>query len=160
MVMKGPIVLLVTRRAHLTDSLKSYSIAIAGRLGLRILVAYVDTMPLLYDGGKRHRSFTETAGKDLEILKQRAESEGICADAVHESGKISKVVSRLCRILNNIKFIIVDSGVKPERVVQRATVPVFIVSANQLKRQNKLSGEPVSDRPYALSCKLSLPPGE
>ena len=151
--MKKPVVLIVTRGGRLSESTKLQALGVAKRLDVRILVTYVDTMPLLHDGGFRNQSFHEAAKHDIEDLKSRADEIGVCVDFVREAGKISKVVSRLCRILNSLKFIIADSGVKAQSVAQRATVPIFIVVGNQLRRYDKENGQAEPNRQPHI-CKL------
>jgi hypothetical protein len=45
-----PVILVVTRNGHLTEAVMEYSLNVAGRLNHRLLVAYVNTMPFLWDG--------------------------------------------------------------------------------------------------------------
>lgn len=123
-----PVILVVTRSGHLTEKVMQYSLNVAERLNHRLLVAYVNTMPFLRDGGFRNRRFALAVEDNVSRLKGRSEEKGVTVAHIKESGKIGKVVSRLCRIVKKIEFIIVDDGVSVEDVVSRAPVPVFNVS--------------------------------
>jgi hypothetical protein len=90
-------------------------------------VAYVNTMPFFRDGGSRSKRFAIAVKNDVNILEEHSQKRGVTVSHVKESGKISKVVSRLCRIVKKIEFIIVDDGVSVEKVVSRSPVPVFNV---------------------------------
>ncbi len=90
-------------------------------------------------------------------LQRDAVMYGVSVNSVQDSGKISKVVSRLCRMLNNLEFIIADSGVKAHSVALSSTVPVFTVCDNTLKRQLRGPGQLETDRIPALACKLREP---
>lgn len=124
---EAPVILVVTRNGHLTESVMEYSLNVAGRLNHRLLVAYVNTMPFLCEGGSRSRRFALAVNDNVNTLKERCQKRGITVSHIRESGKISKVVSRLCRIVKKIEFIIVDDGVSVEKVVSRSPVPVFNV---------------------------------
>jgi hypothetical protein len=122
-----PVILVVTRTSHLTEKVMQYSLNVAERLNHRLLVAYVNTMPFLRDGGFRSRRFTIAVEDNFCRLKGHSKEKGVTVAHIKESGKIGKVVSRLCRIVKKIEFIIVDDGVSVEDVVSRAPVPVFNV---------------------------------
>lgn len=126
-VSQEPVILVVTRNSHLTEALTEYSLRLAGRLNHRLLVAYVNTMPFLGDGGFRSRRFTQAVNDDGRILKKRSIEKGVIASHVKESGKVSRVVSRLCRIVKKIEFIVIDDDIAVEEIVMRAPVPVFTV---------------------------------
>lgn len=127
-----PVILVVTRNGHLTETVMEYSLSVARRLNHRILVAYVNTLPFLSDGGLRSRNFASAVHDNAQILENLSQKRGIVVSYIKESGKVGKVVSRLCRIVKKIEFIIVDRGVKIEEVVARAPVPVFNVGTNEL----------------------------
>jgi len=122
-----PVILVMTRRGHLTEATITYSLNVAERLNHQLLVAYVNTLPLLWDGGCRSRRFAFNVNANVAIFKDRGLKKGVPISHVKESGKIGKVVSRLCRIIKSIEFIIIDDGVSIEKVVSRAPVPVFSV---------------------------------
>lgn len=155
--MKKPVILIVTRRGHVSECVMDHGLNIAERLRLGVLVVYVNTMPLLYDGGIRNRCFGEAVHKNVSDLNRRAESRGIAVYSVQESGKVSKVISRLCRILRNIEFIIADSGIKTDKVAAKASVPVFYVSENRLKRQSPDDKNAQPDRAPIHLCPLNRP---
>lgn len=120
-----PVILVLTRNGHLTEKVMKYSLNVAARLKYRLLVAYVNTMPFLKDGGLRSRRFTLAVEDSANALKESSREKGVTVNHIRESGKVGKVVSRLCRIVKKIEFIIVDDGVSLEEVVSRAPVPVF-----------------------------------
>ncbi|WP_136806518.1 hypothetical protein [Desulfosediminicola flagellatus] len=122
-----PVILVVTCNGHLTESVMGYSLNVAGRLNHRLLVAYVNTMPFLWEGGFRSRRFALAVKDNFSIMQERSQKRGIIVNHIKESGNIGRVVSRLCRIVKKIEFIIVDDGVSVEKVVSRACVPVFNV---------------------------------
>lgn len=123
-----PVILVLTRNGHLTEKVMQYSLNVAGRLNHQLLVAYVNTMPFIKDGGFRSRRFAVAVENNASTLRGESQARGVSVAHIKESGKISKVVSRLCRIVKKIEFIIVDEGVSVEEVVSRAPVPVFNVS--------------------------------
>jgi hypothetical protein len=127
-----PVILVVTRNGHLTETVMEYSLSVARRLNHRILVAYVNTWPFLSDGGLRSRNFALAVRDNAQILETLSRQKGIIVSYIKESGKVGKVVRRLCMIVRKIEFIIVDRGVKIEEVVARAPVPVFNVDAQKL----------------------------
>lgn len=132
---KKPAILLVTRNGHLTEPVMNYGLTVAKRLDFRLLVTYINTMPLLWDGGIRDRHFAEAVQESVGILKMKALTKGILVNSVNDAGKVGKVVSRLCRIVKNIELVIIDTGVNIDEVVSKSPVPVFTIYSNELKRQ-------------------------
>lgn len=126
-VSQESVILVVTRNSHLTEALTEYSLRLAGRLNHRLLVAYVNTMPFFEDGGVRSRRFTLAVNDSGRTLTKRSKEKGVIASHVKESGKVSRVISRLCRIVKKIEFIVIDDGIAMEEIVTRAPVPVFTV---------------------------------
>lgn len=126
-VNQEPVILVVSRNSHLSEAVTEYSLAIAGRLNHRLLVAYVNTMPFFGDGGFRSQRFTQAAHDNGLILKKHCQARGIIASHVKESGKVSRVISRLCRIVKKIEFIVIDDDIDVKEVVMQAPVPVFTV---------------------------------
>lgn len=122
---KKPVILVVTRNCQLTVTAMSYSVSIAERLNHRLLVAYINTLPFLSDGGLRNQHFTQAIKDDSLTLKDLSQKKGVTVSVIKETGKIGKTVNRLCRIVRKIEFIIVDTGVKMEEVILHAPVPVF-----------------------------------
>lgn len=126
-VSQEPVILVVTRNSYLTEALTEYSLGLAGRLNHRLLVAYVNTMPFLGDGGYRSRRFTLAVNDNGRTLKKLSEDKGVILSHVKESGKVSRVISRLCRIVKKIELIVIDDDIPLEEIVMRAPVPVFTV---------------------------------
>lgn len=127
-----PVILVVTRNGHLSETVMEYSVSVAGRLNHRLLVAYVNTLPFLSDGGLRRKNFALAVNENAFSLKDMSQKRGVIVSCIKETGHIGKVVSRLCRIVKKIEFIIVDRGVNMEEVVSRAPVPVFNVGVNEM----------------------------
>lgn len=105
----------------------NYSLNVAGRLCHRLLVAYVNTMPFLRGGIGRQERFVCRVAENVAKFKRKGGAKPVPISHVKESGKIGRVVSRLCRIVQKIDFIIVDEGVRIDDVVARSPVPVFNV---------------------------------
>ncbi|PHR26371.1 MAG: hypothetical protein COA36_12330 [Desulfotalea sp.] len=122
-----PVILVVTRNSYLTEAAMTYSLNVAGRLNHRLLVAYINTMPFLWDAGSRSRRFALAVDDSVVLLRKCSQKKGVVVSHVKESGNPGRVVSRLCRIMKKIEFIIVDNGVRVEVVVSRSPVPVFNV---------------------------------
>ena len=120
-----PVVLVLTRNGHLSRATMGYGVNVAQRLNHRLLVVYVDTMPLLSDGGQRNHLFSAAVNESVLALKKQAEGKGVAVAYVLETGKIGKVVHRLCRIIKNVGFIVVDRGIKKDELLAVAPVPVF-----------------------------------
>ncbi len=120
-----PVVLVLTRNGHLSKTTMGYGVNVAQRLNHRLLVAYVDTMPFLWDGGRRNHLFSAAINESVLALKKEAQVKGVIVNHVIETGKIGKVVHRLCRIIKNISFIVVDRGIKKDELLSAAPVPVF-----------------------------------
>ncbi|MFT5698508.1 MAG: hypothetical protein ACI8ZB_001363 [Desulforhopalus sp.] len=127
-----PVILVVTRHGHLTETVMEYSLSVAGRLNHRLLVAYINTLPFLNDGGLRRKNFSIAVNESTLVLNNLSQKRGVIVSSIKEAGKVGKVVSRLCRIVKKIEFIIVDKGVKMEEVVLCAPVPVFNVGADTM----------------------------
>ena len=122
---KTSIILVVTRNAHLAEPVMEYTLNLADRLHCRILAAYVDTLPLLVDGGQRSRQFISALLQSAAVYRSKAMTKGVSFDYVQESGRVSKVINRLCHIVKRIEFVVIDRGIKIEEAVARAPVPVF-----------------------------------
>lgn len=120
-----PVVLVLTRNGHLSKTTMEYGVNVAQRLNHRLLVAYVDTMPFLWDGGQRNHLFSSAVNDSVVALEKQAKIKGVLVTHVVETGKIGKVVHRLCRIIKNIGFIVVDRGIKKDELLSVAPVPVF-----------------------------------
>lgn len=138
--LKKHVILIVTRNGHLTESVMTYGLNVAERLDLRLLIAYVNTMPLLWDGGIRNNRFAEAVQESIADLKTRAHARGVLVDYIKEAGRVSRIISRLCRTLKCIAFIIVDKDIKIEDVIIKSSVPVFNVFSNEIRRQGLKPG--------------------
>lgn len=113
----------------------NYSLNVAGRLHHGILVAYVNTMPFLKSGPDQRERFSSGVGENIAKFIEKDDTRTIPISHVKESGKIGKVVGRLCRIVKKINLVIVDKGVRIEEVVSRAPVPVFNVDISMKAKQ-------------------------
>lgn len=127
-----PVILLVTRNGHLTEVVMDYGLKVTERLDHRLMVAYVNTMPLLWDGGQRNHHFALAVNESITYLKEKAQRRGVIVHCIKETGNIGKVISRLCRIVKKIEFIIIDRGIKMEGAISRAPVPVFNVFSSEI----------------------------
>lgn len=128
-----PAILVLTRSHNLTEAAMDYSLNVASRLRHRILVAYVNTLPFLRSG--RRERFARGVSENVSVFIDKAKSKDVPVAYVKESGKMGKVVSRLCRIVKKIDFIIVDRDVRVDEVVARSPVPVFNVDKPLKARQ-------------------------
>lgn len=122
---KSSIILVVTRNAHLAEPVMQYTVNLAERLHCRLLAAYVNTLPQLWDGGQRNKRFAANLVESASVYQNKAAEKGVLFDYVQESGKISKVINRICHIVKRIEFVVIDKGVKIEEAVSRTPVPVF-----------------------------------
>lgn len=135
---KLSIILVVTRNAYLAEPVMEYTLNLASRLQCKLLAAYVDTLPLLVDGGKRNKQFTSALHQSSTVYRNKAASKGVSFNYVQESGKVSKVINRLCHIVKRIEFVVIDRGIKIEEAVSRTPVPVFNIfydTSHQLERE-------------------------
>lgn len=122
-----PVVLVLTRGHNLSEAVMNYSLNVAGRLQHKILIVYVNTLPFLRSGGSHRERFACSVDENVSVFIEKGKERDVPIAYVKESGKIGKVVSRLCRIIKKIDFIVVDDGVRVEEVVSRSPVPVFNV---------------------------------
>jgi len=134
-VNKSSIILVVTRNGHLAEPLMEYAVSVADRLKCRLLVAFVNTLPYLFDGDQRSKTFAAAIKESFSSFKEKAAERNVEINYVQESGKIGKAINRLCHIAKRIEFVVVDKGIKLEEVVSRAPVPVFSVNYTDAKRQ-------------------------
>lgn len=122
---KLSVILVVTRNGHLTEPVMDYAIHVADRLKCKLLVAYVNTLPLLWDGGRRCRLFATAIQESVSTFRAKAAARGVVVDYVQETGRVGKVINRLCHIVKRIEFVVIDKGIKMEEAASRAPVPVF-----------------------------------
>lgn len=135
---KSSIILVVTRNANLAEPVMEYTINLADRMHCRLLAAYVDTLPLLVDDGHRNRQFISALQQSAAVYMNKAMAKGVSFNYVQESGRVSKVINRLCHIAKRIEFVVIDRGIKIEEAVSRAPVPVFNIfydNFNQPERE-------------------------
>jgi hypothetical protein len=134
---KTSIILVVTRNAHLAEPVMEYTLNLAGRLNCRLLAAYVDTLPFLVEDGKRNKKFISALLQSAAVYKNKAMAKGVSFNYVQESGKIGKVINRLCHIAKRIEFVVIDRGIKIEEAVSRAPVPVFNINYNTFNHSER-----------------------
>lgn len=121
------IILVVTRKCYLSDAAMEYSLSVAQRLDHRLLIAYVNTMPFLWNGSCRENNYVASVQKSGTVVKQLGQLRGVTVNYIKESGRICRVVSRLCRILKKIEFVIVDKDINTEKLTSTSPVPIFNV---------------------------------
>jgi hypothetical protein len=124
---KTPYILVVTRNGHMAEDVMDYAVNVADRLNYSILAVYIDTLPFYHDGGKRSKFFASAMQESSSQFHRKAESRGIQVEHLGDSGKIGKVVKRLCRSDKRVEFVVIDQGVRLEEVVSQSPVPVFTV---------------------------------
>lgn len=125
-------ILVVTCQTRPAESMIEYVINVADRLGSKILVACVNTRPHLQATLDLSRSLVTSPQHITENFRKKAESKGIEFECIGETGKISKVISRLCHIVKRVEFVIVDKGIRMEEAATGSPVPVFSVVSNEL----------------------------
>jgi nucleotide-binding universal stress UspA family protein len=122
---KQSCILLVTRGSRLAEPVMDYAVNVADRMKCKILVTYVNTLPLFGNGDASHKQFAAAIEQNAAELKEKAVARGVDFEYVQESGKISKIISRLCRIIKRIEFVLIDQGIKIEEAAFGSPVPVF-----------------------------------
>ena len=124
-----PLILVVTRNGRVSESVMKYTLDIADRLGYNILVAYVDTLPFLLDGGRRSQRMQAASRENIALYREMAAGKNIQIKSVKESGKVGKVIYRLCQIVRKIDFVVVDKDINTQEAASWAPVPVFNINA-------------------------------
>ena len=104
-----------------------YAVNVAERLEYSIFAAYVDTLPLYRDGGRRSRAFSLAVQESSETFRTLALARNVRMNHVGESGKIGNIVSMLCHSDKRIEFVIIDRSVRLKEIASRSPVPVFTV---------------------------------
>ncbi len=122
---KQSCILLVTRGSRLAEPVMDYAVNVAGRMNCKILATYVNTLPLFGNGDVYHKQFASAIEQNAAEFKEKAVVRGVDFEYVQESGKISKIISRLCRIVKRIEFVLIDQGIKIEEAAFGSPVPVF-----------------------------------
>lgn len=122
---KQSCILLVTRGSRLAQPVMDYAVNVADRMNCKILAAYVNTLPLFGNGDVYHKQFASAIEQNAAEFKEKAVGREVDFEYVQESGKISKIISRLCRIVKRIEFVLIDQGIKIEEAAFGSPVPVF-----------------------------------
>lgn len=118
-------ILLVTRGSRLAEPVMDYAVNVADRMKCKILATYVNTLPLFGNSDVSHKQFAAAIEQNAAEFKEKAVVRGVDFEYVQESGKISKIISRLCRIIKRIEFVLIDEGIKIEEAAFGSPVPVF-----------------------------------
>lgn len=147
-------ILVVTRNGRLSEPVMEYSVNVAKRLECKLLVAYVNTMPLLGTGVLLRSKTEATIKHSTEQLNQIAAQKEVQVGYVQESGRVSQVIRRLCRIIKRVEFVVIDKNISVEKASSGASVPVFNVLSGNLPvtRKKKLPGWP-----YSFDSSTGLP---
>lgn len=139
---KQSCILLVTRGSRLAEPVMDYAVNVADRMKCKILASYVNTLPLFGNGDVSHRQFASAIEQNAIEFREKAIARGVDFEYVQESGKISKIISRLCRIVKRIEFVLIDQGIKIEEAAFGSPVPVFNIVCTDTR-----TGEMVENRP-------------
>jgi nucleotide-binding universal stress UspA family protein len=138
---KQSCILLVTRGSRLAEPVMDYAINVADRMKCKILATYVNTLPLFGSGDVYHKQFASAIEQNAAEFKEKAVVRGIDFEYVQESGKISKIISRLCHIVKRIEFVLIDQGIKIDEAAFGSPVPVFNIVCTDSR-----TGEMIEDR--------------
>ena len=122
---KQSCILLVTRGSRLAEPVMDYAVNVADRMKCKIVATYVNTLPLFGNGDIYHQQFASAIEQNAAEFKEKAVARGVDFEYVQESGKISKIISRLCHIVKRIEFVLIDQGIKIEEAAFGSPVPVF-----------------------------------
>jgi hypothetical protein len=124
---KDPFILVVTRNGHMAEPVMEYAVNLADRLKYSLLVVHINTLPFFRDGGERSRLFSMALEESSLLFEKKAGVRGVQVEHLGETGKVGKVVKRLCYTEKRIEFVIIDQGIRMEEVASQAPVPVFSV---------------------------------
>jgi hypothetical protein len=124
-------ILVVTSHSQPAEPVMDYVINVADRLGSKILVVSVNTRPLLQDTLRVSDSTLTAPDHNTDLFRMKAASRGVVFECLKESGKISRVINRLCRVVKRVEFVVVDQGIKMEEANAGSPVPVFSVVCNE-----------------------------
>jgi hypothetical protein len=122
---KQSCILLITSNSQLTQPVMDYTVNVADRMNCKVLVAYVNTPAFLGSDDQHRRILLSTSARNATEFKEKAVTRGVIFEYVQESGKISKIISRLCQIVKRVEFVLIDQGIKIEEAVSGSPVPVF-----------------------------------
>jgi len=121
-------ILVVTSQAHPAEHVMEYVLSVADRLGSKIIMASVNPRPLLRENSFLSRTPRVAVSPEADIFRAKAQSRGIAYQCIAESGKINKVINRLCHIVKRVEFVVIDQGIRMEEVAAGSPVPVFSVA--------------------------------
>lgn len=139
------LILVVSRRGHLSPNIRRYALEVAQRTGHDLLIAYVNTLPYLLTRNGREKEMQDIAAKDFTVFTADAAKLGIKTAFVFETGKISRVTARLCHLRKKINFVVIDEDIQMVDVVNSSPVPVFrgkgstVESSRPLKNRGRKS---------------------
>lgn len=122
---KRSCILLVTANSQLEPSVMEYTINVADRMNCKVLAAYVHTLPHFWQGGTQQDLFTASIERNGAAFREKAAARGVEFEFVQDSGRISRVISRLCRIVKRVEFVLIDQGIRIEETASASPVPVF-----------------------------------
>ena len=125
-------ILVVTNQSEPESSVMEYVINVADRLSSKILVACVNTRPHLQVAPRLSRLIISSPGRTLEHFRLEAQRRGVEFECIRETGKIGRVIKRLCHIVKRVEFVIVDHKIKMEEAANGSPIPVFSVVSNEL----------------------------
>jgi hypothetical protein len=118
-----PALIYVARTPRIAESVIDYVVAIADRLGLKIVAVFVNTMPHLNQGGL----FSWSMERSVASFDEKARTRGLDFSSVRDSGRLAAVVKRLCHTVKRVEFVLIDHGISRELVASASPVPVFSV---------------------------------
>jgi hypothetical protein len=124
-------ILVVTKSGNMTRPVMEYAINVAERLKCKLLAAYVNAQPLLWNDNEQSRVFTATMKENVAFFKAMANARGVELTHVQENGKIDKVISRLCHIVKRVEFVVIDKGIRLEEATACSPVPVFHIACTE-----------------------------
>jgi hypothetical protein len=119
------------------EPVMNYAVNVAERLKYGIFAVHVNTLPFFCDGGRRNRLFASAMEESSAQLVKMAKAKGVLVEHLGESGKIGRVVKRLCHSERHVEFVIVDQGIGKEEVASQSPVPVFSVIYTSAKPGQK-----------------------
>jgi len=120
-------ILLVTSHCHPAAQVMDYVLSVADRLGSKVILVHVDPHPFLHEQSLLASSARVERHSAADEFRKKARSRGVEFEYIKESGKIGKIVGRLCHIVKRVEFVIIDQGIKMEEVASDSPVPVFSV---------------------------------
>jgi len=132
-------ILVVTNHSRPTVQVMDYVLSVADRLGSKVILVRVDPHPFLRENSLLARPARAEVYPDADEFRNKAQSRGVEFEHIRESGKIGKIVGRLCHIVKRVEFVIIDQGIKMEEVAAESPVPVFSVvhSAQSPERRSR-----------------------